>query len=115
MLTDDARSSSVMEEVETVWMPCVLKILDEIKIQFQEQLTREIFIFIHGGTDFTITADAVLCIEPIQKLSICDATLIPNHKSFVKNIFQRGLDSELIMELDIAALIETLRMGKTEL
>ena len=115
VLKDDAHSSSVMDEVETVWMPCVLKVLDEIKIQFQEQLTREIFILIYGEIDLAITADTVLCIEPIQKLSICNATLISNHKSFIKNISQRGLDSDLIMELDIAALIETLHMGKIEM
>lgn len=112
VLKDDAHSSSVMDEIETVWMPSVLKILDEIKIQFQEQVTREIFILIHGEINLAITADTVLCIEPIQKLSICDATLIPNHKSFVKNIFQRDFDSELIMELDIAALIENLYIEK---
>lgn len=108
VLKHEERSSFAMEEIETVWMPCVLKALDQMKIQFQEQMTREIFILIRHKVNLAIVAEAALCIEPMQKRSACDATLIPNHKAFVKNIFQR--DAELILELDISTVIEKLRM-----
>lgn len=112
VLKYDEYSSLIMNEIETEWKPRVLRVLDKMRSEFEDLLTREIYILICGTANLAIAVDSVLCIEPIQNLSICSANLINNHESFLKNVFQRTTDAELIMELDIAALIKMLHMEK---
>lgn len=105
-LEEGDHANFAIKEVENKLMPEILAVLDEMKIRFQQQVFREMFILIQQDVNIALVVDQILGVESSQEIVVCKESPLPSQRLFIKHILQKSSGSELIMELDIDALIE---------
>ena len=103
-LAQDEASEKALQEIEQVLKPQVLSVLDEMKIEFRQQIYREMAIILHTDDHLAITADEILNVEPLEPLNAGHTAAMQKDEIYFRGVHQRTAAQELVMELDLERL-----------
>lgn len=113
VLKNDEQSEAVLQEISGELMPQVLKLLDDVKADFKNMEFKEMVLLLRGDAKIALTVDEVLGVENMSSQSIGGMPLMRKENTYVRGILQRPASDELIMELDVPALIAGIELSQT--
>ena len=103
---------SLMEKIDSSLVPEVLKILETMKQEFRSREFREMCLLLSNETHVSLTVDEILGVEPLGRQCFQKNVLAGFEQDYILGIRQRVATDELVIELNVPALLSRLEINK---
>lgn len=105
------KANEILAQMDSHLVPKILGLLDNMKTSFRETEYREIVLTLHGEKTVGLVADEVLGVEPLMTQQMGGIPIAQREHAFIRSIQKWSKGEELIMELDIPALLSSIRLN----